>query len=301
MKIIIIGSAGFIGKYCFHYLKEMGYEMFGADIIPINSTPNQFLLDKENTNFSKIFLSNTYDICINASGAASVPVSLENPMIDFDLNTINVFKILEAIRVYNPNCFFINFSSAAIYGIPEKLPVVESLNPAPMSPYGVHKLFAEQICKEYTFYFNIKTCNLRLFSAYGPGLRKQFFWDLFNKFKNEEIIELHGTGSESRDFIYIDDIAKCLNLVIQNRNSLPDILNVASGIETTISDAAKIFSKLLDNRKQIVFGGQFKTGDPLNWQSDIQILKRIGFVPSFTLEQGLNQYILWLQNQAQMR
>ena len=222
-------------------------------------------------------------------------------MLDFDLNTINVFKILEAIRVYNPNCFFINFSSAAIYGNPEKLPVVESLNPAPMSPYGVHKLFAEQICKEYTFYFNIKTCNLRLFSAYGPGLRKQFFWDLFNKFKNEEIIELHGTGSESRDFIYIDDIAKCLNLVIQNRNSLPDILNVASGIETTISDAAKIFSKLLDNRKQIVFGGQFKTGDPLNWQSDIQILKRIGFVPSFTLEQGLNQYILWLQNQAQMR
>ena len=297
MKIIIIGSAGFIGKHCFHYLKEMGYEIFGADIIPVNSIPNQFLLDKENTNFSKIFISNTYDICINASGAASVPVSLENPMLDFDLNTINVFKILEAIRIYNPNCFFINFSSAAIYGNPEKLPVVESLNPAPMSPYGVHKLFAEQICKEYTFYFNIKTCNLRLFSAYGPGLRKQFFWDLYNKFKNEEIIELYGTGSESRDFIYIDDIAKCLNLVIQNRNLLPDILNVASGVETTISDAAKIFSKLLDNRKQINFGGQFKIGDPLNWQSDIQILKRIGFIPSFTLEQGLNQYILWLQNQ----
>lgn len=297
MKIIIIGSAGFIGKHCFHYLKEMGYEIFGADIIPVNSIPNQFLLDKENTNFSKIFISNTYDICINASGAASVPVSLENPMLDFDLNTINVFKILEAIRIYNPNCFFINFSSAAIYGNPEKLPVVESLNPAPMSPYGVHKLFAEQICKEYTFYFNIKTCNLRLFSAYGPGLRKQFFWDLYNKFKNEEIIELYGTGSESRDFIYIDDIAKCLNLVIQNRNLLPDILNVASGVETTISDAAKIFSKLLDNRKQINFGGQFKIGDPLNWQSDIQILKRIGFNPSFTLEQGLNQYILWLQNQ----
>lgn len=296
MKIIIIGSGGFIGKHCFHYLKEIGYEIFGADIIPVNSIPNQFLLDKENTNFSKIFISNTYDICINASGAASVQVSLENPMLDFDLNTINVFKILEAIRVYNPNCFFINFSSAAIYGNPEKLPVVESLNPAPMSPYGVHKLFAEQICKEYTFYFNIKTCNLRLFSAYGPGLRKQFFWDLFNKFKNEEIIELYGTGSESRDFIYIDDIAKCLNLVIQNRNSLPDILNVGSGVETTISDAAKIFSKILDNRKQINFGGQFKIGDPLNWQSDIQILKSIGFVPSFTLEQGLNQYILWLQN-----
>ena len=148
---------------------------------------------------------------------------------------------------------------------------------------------------------DIKTCNLRLFSAYGPGLRKQFFWDLFNKFKNEEIIELYGTGSESRDFIYIDDIAKCLNLVIENRNSLPDILNVASGVETTISDAAKIFSNLLNNRKQINFGGQFKIGDPLNWQSDIQILKRIGFVPSFTLEQGLNQYILWLQNQEKMR
>jgi UDP-glucose 4-epimerase len=298
MKILIIGSAGFIGNHCFHYLKKMEYEIVGADIIPVNSIPSQFVLDKENTNFSEIFINNTYDICVNASGAASVPFSLENPMLDFDLNAVNVFKILEAIRLYNPNCFFINISSAAIYGNPEKLPVVESMKPAPLSPYGVHKHFAEQICKEYSFYFNIKTCNLRLFSAYGPGLKKQFFWDLFNKFKNEQIIELYGTGTESRDFIYVDDVAKCLNLVIQNRNSLPDILNVASGVQTTISEAAKIFSKLLNNSKQINFGGQYRIGDPLNWQADIQILKKIGFQPSFSLEQGLFQYILWLKSEG---
>jgi dTDP-glucose 4,6-dehydratase/UDP-glucose 4-epimerase len=296
MKILIIGSAGFIGKHCFHYLKEIGYEIFGADIIPVSSIPSQFLLDKDNTNFSKIFINNSYDICINASGAASVPFSLENPMLDFDLNTINVFKILEAIRIYNPNCFFINFSSAAIYGNPEKLPVAETMTAEPMSPYGVLKYFAEQICKEYSLYFNIKSCNLRLFSAYGPGLKKQFFWDLLNKFKNDQIIELYGTGKESRDFIYVEDIAKCLNLVIQNRCSLPDILNVASGIQTTISEAAKIFSILLNNSKQINFGGQCRIGDPLNWQADIQILKEIGFEPSFNLEQGLYQYILWLKS-----
>jgi UDP-glucose 4-epimerase len=295
MKVLIIGSAGFIGKNCYHYLKEMGYETFGADIIPINSIPDQFLLEKENTNFSQIFINKTYDICINASGAASVVYSLENPMYDFDLNTINVFKILEAIRIYNPNCFFINFSSAAIYGNPVKLPVVESMKSEPMSPYGVHKYFAEQICKEYTFYFNIQTCNLRLFSAYGPGLKKQFFWDLFNKFNNEQIIELYGNGSESRDFIYVDDIAKCLNLVIQNRSNLPDIINVASGVQTTILEASKIFSKLINSSKQIIFGGEHRIGDPLNWQADIQILREIGFEPSYTLEKGLYEYILWLK------
>jgi UDP-glucose 4-epimerase len=297
MKVIVIGATGFIGRHCIHYLQQKQYEVSGADIVPVDITPVGFLLDKHNTDFSKIFSENSFDVCINASGAASVPFSLETPQLDFELNTGNVVKILEALRKFNPGCFFINFSSAAIYGNPETLPVTESMTAAPMSPYGWHKHYAEQICKEYALFFNIKVCNLRVFSAYGPGLKKQFFWDLYHKLQKQQEVELFGTGNESRDFIYVDDIVKCVELIIENRDSLPDNINVASGVETSISEAAQVFAELLSTGNKIRFGGEIRVGDPLNWKADINILRSIGFNPSYTLIQGLEEYILWLQNE----
>lgn len=297
MKVLVIGASGFIGRYCINHLQNKDFEVYSADIIPLGITPVSFLLDKYNTDFSKIFSENKFDVCINASGAASVPFSLESPHLDFELNTGNVIKILEGIRVYNPDCFFINFSSAAVYGNPRLLPITESIISAPMSPYGWHKHYAEEICKEYSLFFNIKVCNLRIFSAYGPGLTKQFFWDLFNKLQNEKDIELFGTGRESRDFIYIDDIAKCIELIIENRYSIPDNINVASGIEITISEAAQTFTELLNIDKKIKFSGESRLGDPLNWRADINILQSLGFKPTFTLKEGLKQYIKWLQKE----
>jgi len=300
MNVLIIGSSGFIGSYCYKHLVSKGYSVFCSDINSINSPHEFFLLDPVNTDFDKIFKDTKFDICINASGAASVPFSLENPIQDFILNTGNVVKILEAIRLFSPNCFLINFSSAAIYGNPIKLPVTESMKPKPMSPYGWHKYYAEQICKEYSHFFNIKTCNLRVFSAYGPGLKKQFFWDLFNKLENKKELELFGTGHESRDFIFVEDIAQSVELIIENRFSLPDIINVASGNETSIHDAAQIFNELVNKGNQIRFSGKVRLGDPLNWKADINILRSIGFRPSHTLKKGLEKYKIWVQKEKKL-
>jgi UDP-glucose 4-epimerase len=295
MKILIIGSEGFIGSYCTSHLKTKGYSIFGADITYNDTSFDFYLLDKNSADFQKIFQDQVFDVCINASGAASVPFSIESPMLDFELNTGNIVKILEAIRIHAPNCFFINFSSAAVYGNPEFQPVTESMKPSPMSPYGWHKYYAELICKEYATFFGIQSCNLRIFSAYGPRLKKQFFWDLFNKLKTDKELELFGTGNESRDFIYVEDIAKCVELIIDNRAHMPGIINVASGIETSISKAAQIFCDLMGTQNKIKFRGESRIGDPLNWKGDISILKSIGFNPMFTLEKGLEEYILWLR------
>ncbi len=269
----------------------------GADISAINNTAVFYELDPANTDFEAVFKCRPFDVCINASGAASVPNSLETPLLDFSLNSGNVIKILEAIRTHNPACFLINFSSAAVYGNPQSLPIKEGMQPAPMSPYGWHKYYAEQICREYTEFFNIKTCNLRVFSAYGPRLRKQFFWDLFNKLKTGEDVSLFGTGNESRDFIYAEDISRCVELVIENRNTVPPVINIASGIETTIKEAAQTFAKLTGYTSAISFRGETRAGDPINWRADIGVLRSIGFNPLFTLEQGLEEYIAWLRKE----
>ncbi len=281
MKIIVIGSSGFIGSHCIKYFNQKGFKVFAAPHV---------------LNFDDLFQQNTFDVCINASGSANVGLSFENPVKDFELNVVNVHKILTAIRSFNPDCKLLNFSSASVYGNPACLPVKESAKLAPLSPYGFHKLQSEYLLTEYHRFFGIKTCNLRVFSAYGTGLKKQLFWDLFQKSKKNTRIEIFGTGEESRDFIFIDDLLTVIDLIIQNGKFNGDCINVASGIEIKIKDAVRIFYGLFDAEIDYFFSGKEKIGDPKNWLADIQQIKKMGFSPQFSIETGLKQYIKWLKN-----
>jgi UDP-glucose 4-epimerase len=293
-KMLVIGSGGFIGKHCLNYFPEKGFRVFGADIHDA-SQPDHFLIDAGKPDFHSIFKQQSFDFCINASGSANVGYSLLHPDHDFDLNVANVNRIISAIYKHNPDCAFINFSSAAVYGNPNQLPVKEQDLPAPVSPYGFHKLQSEYLLKEYHRFFGLKTISLRVFSAYGPGLKKQLFYDLYQKIRQSDEVELFGTGKESRDFIYIDDLLESIDCVIQNGTLNGEAVNVASGTENTIAEVAALFAGTFDNNKKIRFNGKVKAGDPLNWRADISILSSWGFKPRFNINSGIPLTAAWLK------
>jgi dTDP-glucose 4,6-dehydratase/UDP-glucose 4-epimerase len=293
MKVLIIGAGGFIGNNALHYFKKKGFDVTGYDVFQPDA--DVLIINPAESGFDSIFQKETFDICINASGSANVSFSFENPARDFELNVANVNKLLTSIRSYNPKCKFINFSSAAVYGNPLKLPITENSETKPLSPYGFHKLQSEYLLTEYHHFFGLHTCNLRIFSAYGPGLKKQLFWDLYQKTKSPDNIELFGSGEESRDFIYIDDLLQALHLIIERGRFEGDIINIASGKEITIREASTTFYHTLNPAIKFAFGGKVKVGDPNNWHADISKLKDLGFAPEFTLQQGLTQYIKWLK------
>jgi dTDP-glucose 4,6-dehydratase/UDP-glucose 4-epimerase len=295
MQILIIGSKGFIGSHAMCYFSTK-HSVWGADIVNEYNEKNYFQVDSTNANFHTIFQSQPFDVCINCSGAASVPASLENPLRDFELNTNNVFKILSAIKLYSPECRFLNMSSAAVYGNPSVLPITEKQPLNPISPYGKHKLFAEEICREFYEMFTIRSLSLRIFSAYGEGLKKQFFWDLFKKSQSGSVIELWGTGNESRDFIYINDIMQVIELAIKNDYFYGNAVNVANQLEVKMADAAKMFFKQYNQNNNYFFNGKTREGDPLNWCADISIIKSWGYNPQFSLNDGLLNYTQWLRN-----
>ena len=294
MKILIIGSKGFIGQHAFDYFKALDFEVLGCDVVTDYVSEHYIQIDATNSDYHSIFEQHQIDVCLNCSGAASVPLSLQNPFKDFSLNTLNVFKILEAIRSYQPSCKFINLSSAAVYGNPETLPIHENAKLHPLSPYGIHKMQAEQIGKEFHEYYNIATCSLRIFSAYGEGLKKQLFWDLHQKFLNNNQIELFGTGNESRDFIHVDDIVQAIHLVIEHAKFTGSAINIANGEEFTIQYVAELFHKNFHNSKTIGFNNQIKQGDPLNWKADISVLKSLGYKQNISIEKGIERYIDWI-------
>lgn len=295
MKVIIIGSKGFIGQNLLNYLSGKGHEVWGADVVTDYVNKEQyFLIDASNSDYRSVFQHLIYDLCVNCSGAASVPESIVNPMRDYYLNTVNVFKILEAINKFQPDCRFINLSSAAVYGNPQHLPVKETARPNPLSPYGIHKLQAEQICKEFYDFYNIKTCSLRIFSVYGIGLQKQLFWDLFRKAKTGIPFELYGTGNESRDFINIMDLVKAIELVSEYSSFKADVINIANAEEIAIKDAVSVFFNFFKSDIAYSFSGEIREGDPLNWVADISKLISFGYEPSVDINIGLKKYYEWI-------
>ena len=298
-SILIIGSKGFIGKHAEDYFSALdNVEVNGADIVIDYNKPNYHIIDPSTSDFKNVFKSHSFDFCINCSGAANVSQSMTKPSRDYYLNTFNVFKILEAIRVTNNNCKFINLSSAAVYGNPNSLPISETEVTHPISPYGWHKLQSEMLCKEFFEQFEIPTISLRIFSVFGPGLKKQLFWDLYKKALGNEEIELWGTGNESRDFIYISDLIKVIHIIIEHGAFKGEAINVSNGEEIFINDAVKYFYSSFDKKIKYRFKGNHRPGDPNNWKANIEMLKGLGYKQEVPFEKGLDYYYQWVQTQT---
>ncbi len=296
MKVLVIGSKGFIGSaVASQFPPRFGYEVFECDVAVDYSRKNYFLIDATNADYHSLFRDFRFDACINCSGAANVSDSLMNPLRDYTLNAFNVFKLLDAIRIHQPGCKFLNLSSAAVYGNPVELPVNEMMVPQPVSPYGEHKFQAELIAREFYNYYKIPSCSVRIFSAYGPGLKKQLFWDIYKKATAFEVIELFGTGQESRDFIYIDDLVNAIHCCLNHAGFEAEVINIANGEEVSVQHAVTTFLSFFPGKKEIYFSKTAKQGDPLYWKADISLLKSMGYKASAGLATGLENYYSWIK------
>ena len=118
MNILVIGAKGFIGSYIVKHFAQLGTEVWQCDVVTDYTTERYIQIDATNSDFNTVFEQQHFEVCVNCSGAASVPESIQHPYRDFLLNTANVYAMLNAIRQHCPDCKFINLSSAAVYGNP---------------------------------------------------------------------------------------------------------------------------------------------------------------------------------------
>jgi dTDP-glucose 4,6-dehydratase/UDP-glucose 4-epimerase len=300
LKILILGSEGFIGSHCATQLLAHGFEVTGCDLYETSKGLGYAYhkVSRLSPQWDEVFSSNTFDVCINAAGSGNVPYSMQHPLIDFESNTLDVLRVLDAIRRYCPRCRYLHISSAAVYGNPDQLPVNEQAPTRPLSAYGWHKLMSEHVCAEYHQVYKINTTVIRPFSVYGAGLKKQLLWDICQKIKNTSAtdIMLFGTGEESRDFIYIDDLIQLIRIIIESDNFQGNVYNAASGVETKIKKIAEIIHGYFPSKK-ISFSGQVRIGDPINWRADISKVTNMGFNCKVFIQSGIEKYINWFNHQ----
>ncbi len=297
-SILVTGVAGFIGRYVARHFSEQGWSVIGIDNSPPENAPLANLsayhrLRLPDAALNSLLQEHSPQACIHCAGRASVGLSLTDPVADFYASTVLTFEMLNALRLHTPNCRFIFLSSAAVYGNPESLPVSEAQSPAPLSPYGFHKRQCEQLCLEFAKVYGLPTASLRIFSAYGPGLRRQVLWDICQKVITQNSLTLQGTGKESRDFIHALDIAKALSVVVNSAPMQGEAYNLGSGQEVAIAQLANMVLEALDADCSPEFDGVVPAGTPLNWRADVSKLQALGFTASVPLERGVKTFANW--------
>lgn len=300
-NVLITGVAGFLGRYMARHFAGLGDNVIGIDTAPPENAPlanlaRYYSLHIPDPSLVEILKQHQVLLCIHCAGRASVPFSIENPAADFLAGPVLTFELLNAIRLQAPECRFIFLSSAAVYGNPMNLPIGEDHPVTPLSPYGFHKLQSELICQEFARVYRMHTASLRIFSAYGPGLRRQVIWDICQKALQGALL-LQGTGQESRDFIHAVDIAQAVAVVAQSAPMMGEAYNVATGRETTIAELTEIILTALHLKLTPQFGGVVPQGTPLNWKSDISKVEACGFTPRISLEEGVSSFVEWCKRE----
>lgn len=263
--ILVTGGAGFIGSNLVDLLLAHGYAVRVLDNLSTGSLSNlsnaQSFIDHfdfyhaDIESFDDVVKASSDVSCIvHLAAQVSVQYSLQNPIESANTNVIGFLNMLEAARV-NKVTRFIYASSAAVYGHPAELPLSEVSALAPISPYGLEKMINEQYAKLYSEVHGISCLGFRFFNVYGPrqdpksayaGVISKFF----EKIECGHPLTIYGDGHQTRDFIYVADIAKACAAAIDSKVSgvlsvgtghSVNLLELVEGIEATVGKQATVF------------------------------------------------------------
>ncbi len=298
--VLITGAAGFLGR---HIVREM--HLAGWTVLAVDSAAEENAAMPPGVLYRRCSLPDAGldrlvaefrpEACVHCAGRASVAGSVSDPRADFESGVVLTASVLDALRREARGCRTIFLSSAAVYGQPENLPVQETAESKPMSPYGYHKRICEILMEQAARLQGVPTASARIFSAYGPGLRRQVLWETAVQLAEKNAAILKGTGRESRDFIIAADVARAVRLMVEKAPCEGEVYNVATGQETSILQAVNILSGYFPSAAPVVFQGEKTSGDPERWVADCSRIRALGFGETLSLEHGLRSLADWVK------
>lgn len=302
MRVLITGAHGFIGRNV-----AKTYASSGAWVVGIgHGVWTQVELERFGLaawHSADITIDNlvTYggepDVIIHCAGSGSVPFSVAHPYQDFKRTVDTAATVLEYMRIYCPKAALVYVSSAAVYGVVDELPILETSILKPASPYGAHKSMAEQICCSYASNFGLSVVVVRLFSIYGEGLKKQLMWDACCKMANGRF-DFFGTGNELRDWLHVEDAGRLLKVAAGLASSACPEVNGGSGIGVPVCDVLTELMNNLGYVQTLTFSGSSRPGDPPGMQADMSTLFSLNWRPIIDWREGVSRYTKWFQQEC---
>lgn len=298
MQFLITGAAGFLGSSLANRLARLGHSVRGLDDLSTGSpaalVPEVLLTRGDINDRPKLWtLLQDVDCVFHLAARVSVPESILYPREYNQVNVGGTVTLMEAMRdVGVRRVVFI--SSGAVYGEQPLQPLVESAPPVPRSPYAASKLAAEYYVRTIGSLWGIETVILRVFNVYGPGQHlppvhapviPSF---LRQAFLNGTLV-VHGDGAQTRDYIYIDDVVEAMLTAAHEPAAVGHILNIGSGVETSIRELAKQIVEVTSGSPEILYNPR-NEGGVKRMCADIELARQLlHFQPTVTLSDGLRR------------
>ena len=300
----ITGARGFIGRYLAYHLANQGHHVIGIGHghWPQIEAARWGLSNWIESDVSMKSLeqlqeaSGIPDEVFHLAGGSSVGLAFTHPYEDFTRTVLSTGELLEWQRKNAPTTSLVSVSSAAVYGSDHQGAINENACLSPFSPYGAHKLMMEELCRSYATNFGSKVVLPRLFSVYGPEIKKQLLWDLCGKLSATGSVELGGTGEELRDWTHVSDVVRALGQSVQLASNKALTLNLATGIATSIRDIASIMASHwggVSATDRLNFSGKCRVGDPFSLLADSRLMRSYGIECNVAIMKGVFEYVDW--------
>lgn len=303
MRILVTGGAGFIGSHIVEMFQGKA-EVRVLDNLRTGFKKNLegFQVDfREGSILDKPFLAKAMegvDYVFHLAAMISVPESMAKPQECVEINTQGTLNVLEAAAQAGARKLCLS-TSAAIYGDNPEVPKRETMCPEPKSPYAVTKLDDEYYCAMYTRERNLPTACLRYFNVFGPRQNPHSQYAaavpiFVAKALANEPLTIFGDGEQTRDFIYVKDIARA-NAFFATESGATGVHNIAYGGVITINDLARKIVEITGSRSEIVHQA-VRAGDVKHSYAAIDKLKATGFRPCSNFEEGLAATIAYFRS-----
>ncbi len=253
MRVLVTGSAGFIGAHAVRFLAGAGFEVRGLDR---RSPDRESRVDLGNVRaFTRAVEAFRPDALLHLGALATVPGCEEDPAECLRTNVLGTIHVARAAAAYDARLVFA--SSAAVYGDRAPLPTPVTAPTEPTNLYGISKMAGERVCQAYSR----DSAILRFFNVYGEGCRRSYVIpDVIRKLSaRPAVLRLHGTGREARDFVYIGDALRAIELTLQGH--FRGVYNVGTGKRTTLRSLVHQLARVMGRDEiPMVFTGS-RPGD----------------------------------------
>jgi UDP-glucose 4-epimerase len=296
---LVTGAAGFLGRHLCRELASQGWFVVGMGHGEYDSGEAKAwgISDwiRADITVENLLRSPVRPIAIfHCAGSGSVAASMQNPLFDFRRTVETTASVLDFARQLGNGCRTVLPSSAGVYGRVSSLPIAEDSVLTPMSPYGFHKMLAEQLCQSYGIYFGLPSARVRLFSVYGRCQKKLLLWDAYQKIASGNVT-FAGTGSESRDWLHVDDAVRLLAVAANHADSSSPVVNGGTGVDTPVREILNEFFECLGSTSAPAFNGESRSGDPMHFRASTARANAWGWFPATRWQDGVRDYAEWLK------
>ena len=292
MKICIFGGNGFIGSHLAKNYIDNKHEVFIYTQTKINKNlnfNNNYKIKYNEQSFSRILKKN-FDLIFFLSGNSNQETSKHDIYYDLEKTFLTFVSFLEALKKSRSRSRIWFASSVVVYGINNKA-LREDFDLNPVSYYAVVKLICENICKFYSRKFNLNIGIMRIFSTFGPGLKRQVVFDICNKIKMFGKFQVIGSGNEKRNFSYIDDqIRSIISLTKKITKPRGDVFNIASGKNFAVKKIVNKLVKISNKNVNYKYTNKIRSFDTKNFiPNTLKLRKTIGKKKLTNINVGLKK------------